>query len=213
MSEGAAIERRGRLIVLSAPSGAGKTTLVRELLARSPDLRFSVSYTTRKPRSAEVPGLDYFFVDDEEFAAMLAQDAFLEHATVFDHRYGTSRAHVEERLAAGHSVLLEIDWQGARQVRQRAPEALTVFILPPSVEELERRLRGRGTDTPATIERRLADALSDMAHWSEFDYVVVNEDAAKAAEELLGIIHGGGEHNRADDPVVQARAERILQRP
>src|SRR5690606_33741629 len=163
---------RGRLIVLAAPSGAGKTTLVRALLERAPDLRSSGSYTTRPPRPSETHGVDYYFVSREEFDAMVRADAFLEYAQVFDHWYGTSREHVEDLLRSGASVLLEIDWQGARQVRARAPDALTVFILPPCVAALETRLKGRASDPPDVIARRLRDSLADMGHWHEFDPVV-----------------------------------------
>jgi len=201
---------RGRLWVFAAPSGAGKTSLVRALLERDPALRFSISYTTRPPRASEVHGRDYFFVSEPEFLAMVERQAFLEHARVFDHWYGTGREHVESLLAGGHSVLLEIDWQGARQVRERAPDSRSIFILPPSVAELERRLRGRKTDTEAVIQRRLRDALGDMAHWSEFDYVVVNQDFAMALEQLVDIVTGRGEDARTGLPAVQAAASAIV---
>ena len=148
---------RGRLWVIAAPSGAGKTSLVRALLERDPRLKFSISYTTRPRRSSEIEGRDYLFVDEQRFLEMVEQQAFLEHAQVFDHWYGTGADHVRDLLDAGWSVLLEIDWQGARQVRQRAPDSRSIFILPPSAAELERRLRGRGTDSEATIQRRLRD--------------------------------------------------------
>jgi guanylate kinase len=184
--------------------------LVHALLAREARLKFSTSYTTRPPRPSEVPGRDYFFVTDAEFRAMVAREAFLEHARVFDHWYGTGREHVDGLLAGGNSVVLEIDWQGARQVRERAPEARSIFILPPSVAELERRLRGRKTDDEAVIQRRLRDALGDMGHWSEFDYVVINDDFAAALDRLAGIIGGGGREARADAPAVRAAAAAIL---
>ncbi len=197
---------RGRLLVLAAPSGAGKTTLVRALLERVPNLCFSVSYTTRPSRPGERDGVDYFFVDRDRFEAMVRRDEFLEHAQVFDHWYGTSRAHVEQLLESGSSVLLEIDWQGARQVRARAPDAVTVFILPPCVAALEERLRKRATDPPAVIERRLRDAVDDMTHWNEFGYVVVNDELARAADELAAIVTGGGEQHRTNAP---GMAERV----
>jgi guanylate kinase len=203
-------QQRGQLWVISAPSGAGKTTLVRALLERDPNLKFSISYTTRPRRSSEVAGRDYFFVDVAEFLAMAAREAFLEHAQVFDHWYGTGREHVDSLLARGHSVLLEIDWQGAQQVRKRAPDSRSIFILPPSVAELERRLRGRKTDSDAVIQRRLQDALGDMAHWAEFDYVVVNDDFAAALERLAGIVAGREEGARTDLPAVRAAAAAIL---
>jgi guanylate kinase len=201
---------RGDLWVVSAPSGAGKTSLVRALLERDSRLAFSISYTTRRPRPAERDGQDYFFVDEDTFKSMVARGAFLEHAQVFDRWYGTGRAHVEDLLASGRSVLLEIDWQGARQVRERAPYANAIFILPPSVAELERRLRGRGTDSEETIARRLRDALADMAHWPEFDHVVVNDDFDTALEQLAGIVAGTETGCRTSLPAVRAAAAAIV---
>jgi guanylate kinase len=201
---------RGDLWVVSAPSGAGKTSLVRALLARDPRLAFSISYTTRPPRRSERDGHDYYFVDEETFRAMSGRGEFLEHAHVFDRWYGTGRAHVEALLASGRSVLLEIDWQGARQVRERAPYSRGIFILPPSVAELERRLRGRGTDSEETIARRLRDALADMAHWPEFDHVVVNDDFEAALARLAGIVAGAEQGCRTSLPAVRAAAETIV---
>ena len=189
--------RRGRLFVVAAPSGAGKTSLVRELMQREPSLRFSISYTTRPQRPKEVHGRDYFFVNRAEFDRMVTAGEFLEHATVFDNSYGTSRRQVEESLAAGQDLILEIDWQGARQVRQTLPECASIFILPPSRAELERRLRGRATDSEEVIQRRLRDASGDMGHWHEFDYVVVNDDFDRAAGELQAIVRGQGDRSRA----------------
>jgi guanylate kinase len=183
---------RGRLFVIAAPSGAGKTSLVRALMQREPALGFSISCTTRERRESEVHGRDYFFVRHDEFERMVADGEFLEHARVFDNRYGTPRRQVEEALAAGRSLILEIDWQGAQQVRRVLPECVTIFILPPARAELERRLRGRGTDTEAVIQRRLADAVADMQHWNEFDYVVVNDEFERAVDELQTIVNGDG---------------------
>jgi guanylate kinase len=180
----------GQLWVIAAPSGAGKTSLVRALLDRDPSLKFSISYTTRARRSSEVEDRDYFFVSEQKFLDMRRDEAFLEHARVFDHWYGTGREHVAALRAAGFTVVLEIDWQGARQVRERAAGSQSVFILPPSVAELERRLRGRKTDSDAVIERRLKDALGDMTHWDEFDHVIVNDDFDAALERLAAVISG-----------------------
>jgi guanylate kinase len=206
----AAAKDRGRLWVIAAPSGAGKTSLVRKLLERDPKLRFSISYTTRPKRTSETHGRDYFFVDEPAFRELVARNAFLEYAQVFDNWYGTSREHVEELLDAGHSVLLEIDWQGARQVRERAPDAASIFILPPNVRELERRLRGRATDSEATIQRRLRDSLADMTHWREFDHVIVNDDFEAALGRLAAVIAGSEQRHRSDAPGVQAAAAAIL---
>ena len=202
--------RTGQLWVVAAPSGAGKTTLVHALLDRDPSLRFSTSYTTRAPRSSEVPGKDYFFVDESKFQEMVRDDAFLEHAQVFDNWYGTGREHVAGLLAAGFSVVLEIDWQGARQVRRSAPDSQSVFILPPSVHELEQRLRGRKTDSEAVIQRRLRDSLADMGHWSEFDHVVVNDDFNAALDRLAAVIGGREQGARTNLPAVRAAAEAIV---
>lgn len=182
--------RRGRLFVFAAPSGAGKTSLVKALMEREPSLRFSVSYTTRPARARELDGVDYHFVTSDEFDAMVARGEFLEHARVFDNQYGTARAQVEASLAAGDDLLLEIDWQGAQQIRRAMPECVTIFILPPSRAELERRLRGRATDSEEVIQRRLRDAAADMTHWNEFDYVVVNADFETALGELRSIVGG-----------------------
>ena len=191
MSEGP--RARGRLFVIAAPSGAGKTSLVRALMERIPSLAFSVSFTTRRPRPNEVDGRDYHFVTPGEFERKVGADEFLEHARVFDNRYGTGRAEVEAALAAGQDLILEIDWQGARQVRERMPEAIDVFILPPSREALEERLRNRRSDSPEVIARRLRDSVSEMSHWDEFRYVVVNDRFGQALEDMVAIVEGRGE--------------------
>ena len=186
-------KKKGKLFVFAAPSGAGKTTLVHAMVAKHPELRFSISYTTRKPRRNEANGVDYLFVSEEEFMRLRDAGEMLEYAEVFDHFYATSRSQVEKHLADKRNVILEIDWQGARQVRESMPECITVFILPPSVEELERRLRDRRTDAPEVIERRLRDALSDMSHWDEFDYVIINDELDKAVADLEAVLAGQGE--------------------
>ena len=199
-----------RLFVIAAPSGAGKTTLVKALTTRNPELRFSISYTTRPQRRNEADGVDYLFVDKDEFDRLRAAGALLESAEVFDNFYGTSREQVEKHLAAGHHVILEIDWQGARQVREAKPDCITVFILPPTREELERRLRSRGTDSEAVIERRLRDALSDMSHWDEFDYVIFNDDLDDAVADLEAVLAGRGERSATEHPAVRAAVTELL---
>jgi guanylate kinase len=178
---------RGTLFVVSAPSGAGKTSLVRAMLERDPLLTVSVSHTTRPRRSGEADGVNYHFVDRERFETMLASGAFLEHAEVFGNLYGTSAAWVEGTLEQGRDVILEIDWQGAAQIRSRLPETVSIFVLPPSLAVLEQRLRGRGQDEDAVIRRRLAEARAEMAHHVDYDYLVVNDDFQTAAADLLAI--------------------------
>ncbi len=201
---------QGRLWVVSAPSGAGKTTLVRALMDRRPRLRFSVSYTTRPRRPGETDGEDYFFVDEAGFLAMAERGEFLEHACVFGRRYGTAQAQVQALLAAGFDVLLEIDWQGARQVRGRMPGCCSIFILPPSLPELERRLRSRATDAEAVIRRRLDEAREDIGHWAEFDFVIINDRLDAALDNLLDIIDGQGEQVASSDPAHAARIRSLV---
>jgi guanylate kinase len=178
----------GRLFVVAAPSGAGKTSLVKALLEREPKLRVCVSHTTRPKRPNEVDGRDYHFVERGRFQQMVADGAFLEHAAVFDNFYGTSLGALQDAFGAGFDVVLEIDWQGARQVRERVPECISIFILPPSRRALEQRLRDRRTDSDAVIARRLADAVGDMGHYGEFDCVVVNDDFETAVGDLRRIV-------------------------
>lgn len=194
----------GRLFVIAAPSGAGKTSLVKALLAREPNLRVCVSHTTRPRRPNEVDGRDYHFVSVERFREMIAADGFLEYAPVFDHFYGTSRVALADAFGRGHDVILEIDWQGAAQVRERTRDPKTgaagctsIFVLPPSRRELERRLRERGTDSDAVIERRLRDAVADMSHHAEFDHVIVNDDFEQAVDQLRRVIAGEIDVRRA----------------
>jgi guanylate kinase len=200
----------GRLYVITAPSGAGKTSLVKALMQREPMLKFSISYTTRKPRSTEVDGRDYHFVTHEVFEGMRGRGEFLEHAQVFDHAYGTSLESVEKALRGGTLLLLEIDWQGAQQVRERLPQARTIFILPPARSALEARLRARSTDSEAVIARRLQDAAQDIAHWRDFEYVVINDDFERAVEDLLAVIHERGGCLKGDRPGVRALAAELL---
>ncbi len=181
---------QGRLFVISAPSGAGKTSLVKALLETRPNLRLSVSYTTRKRRPTEEDGREYHFISIPEFEQLARQGQFLEYAQVFDHFYGTGRRPVESELASGRSVVLEIDWQGARQVRRSMPSCVSVFVLPPSRQALEDRLRNRRTDSEEVIARRLRDAVGDMSHWEEFDYVIVNDRFETAVGDLVRIVDG-----------------------
>jgi guanylate kinase len=184
--------------VIAAPSGAGKTSLVKALLERHPELHVSISHTTRARRPTEEPGREYYFVTVPEFQELIARGEFLEYAQVFDNFYGTGRRPVEEQLAQGRNVILEIDWQGARLVRNAMPECSSIFILPPSRTALEERLRNRKTDSSEVIARRLRDAVGDMSHWDEFDYVVVNDDFQRAVTDLGRIVEGDGEDLTAD---------------
>jgi len=190
----------GKLFIVAAPSGAGKSTLVNALLAREPGIALSISHTTRAPRPGDVDGVQYHFVDRETFERMVAHGDFLEHADVFGNYYGTSRGAVEPTLKVGRDVLLEIDWQGAEQVRRAMPECVSIFILPPSRAELERRLRARATDSEATIEKRLAASREEIAHAGEFDRIVVNDRFEDAVAALQSIVHAAraGELARQD---------------
>ena len=201
---------RGQLFVISAPSGAGKTSLVKALLEGRRDLCLSVSHTTRTARPNEVDGREYHFVLVEEFQKLADRHEFLEHAKVFDNYYGTSAPFVKANLNRGRSVILEIDWQGARQVRASLPECVSIFVLPPSRAALEERLRARKTESDAAIERRLRDAVGDMSHWSEFDYVIVNDDFATALHDLTSIVDSRGEALRADRPTLQPLIAELL---
>ena len=203
-------QQGGKLFVFAAPSGAGKTTLVHAIVTKHPELRFSISYTTRKPRKNEANGVDYLFVTRREFMRLRDQGEMLEFAEVFENYYATSRSQVEKHLADDRNVILEIDWQGARQVRESMPECITIFILPPSVEELERRLRDRRTDSPEVIERRLRDALSDMSHWDEFDHVIINDDLNQAIADLEAVLAGEGESTATSNEALRRAVERIV---
>lgn len=178
----------GSLFIVSAPSGVGKTTLVRRLVADDPGVELSTSFTTRSPRAGEQNGREYHFVDKNEFLAMRARGEFLEHAEVFGNLYGTSRLWLEQRMAAGVDIMLEIDWQGAAQVSKHFPDASRIFVLPPSLAELERRLRGRGTDSDEVIERRLSAALDEMRHVGDFDFVIINNNLDVAVDDLKAAV-------------------------
>jgi guanylate kinase len=179
---------RGSIVVISAPSGSGKSTLIRSLLSDFPDLRFSISYTTRTPRAGEKHGREYFFVSRKVFEGMIARHEFVEWADVYGHFYGTARKQLKAAQTAGRDILLDIDVQGHRQVRASLPEAISVFILPPSFRELARRLRDRRSDTAEQIERRLRTAREEITHWPEYDYLVVNDHLANATQVLRGIV-------------------------
>ena len=178
----------GALFIISSPSGGGKTSLVKALLDAEPGVRLSVSYTTRPPRPGEVSGRAYHFITPPEFERMLEAGEFLESAVIYGNRYGTSQKWIEHELAGGHDVLLEIDWQGAQQVRRLMRQVVSIFILPPSLEVLESRLKRRGQDSPAAVARRLAAARDEIGHMSEYDYVIINEDFNRAALDLRSVI-------------------------
>jgi guanylate kinase len=196
----------GQLFIVSAPSGAGKSSLVKALLERDGAIRLSVSHTTRAPRPGEVDGVHYHFVDMPTFQDKLGRGEFLESAEVYGNYYGTSQPWIEAQMAAGYDILLEIDWQGAAQVRRLLPAAITIFILPPSLDELRRRLHGRGTDSEETIARRLAAARDDMSHALEFDYIVVNDDFQHAVDDLLAITRA---RRLTVDAQMRRQAERL----
>ncbi len=183
----------GKLFIISAPSGAGKTSLVKELVNAHADVEVSISHTTRKIRPGEVDGQDYNFTSVDQFNRMISENEFIEHAKVFDNFYGTSQSSVQQQLDQGLKVILEIDWQGAAQVRECFPDTESIFILPPSKAELENRLRGRGQDSDEIIARRMRDAESEMSHYHEFDHIVLNDDFDQALKDLGAIVVGEGQ--------------------
>jgi guanylate kinase len=197
----------GNLFIISAPSGAGKTSLVKALLAKEHTIKLSISHTTRKMRPGEVDGVDYHFVDEQTFLTMLNQENFLESAQVHGARYGTSKSLVETELEAGFDVLLEIDWQGAQQIRKIFPEAKSIFVLPPALEVLESRLNARGQDSVETIQRRVAVAKTEMAQVCAYDYVIINDDFNDALQDLTVIVHA----ERLNISVQQKRHATLIQ--
>ncbi len=191
------MKEKGKLFVISGPSGAGKSTVVFKAMEGREDVCFSTSVTTRKPRPGEMDGREYFFVDLDRFREMVENDELLEHAEYVANSYGTPKAYVEEKLEAGMNVILDIEVQGARQVNEKKPDAVKIFIIPPSLEELERRLKGRGTDTSRAIEARLIRARQEYKEADFYDYIIINDDAERAAKELAAIMLA--EHCRAAD--------------
>lgn len=181
-------QKKGSLFVVSAPSGAGKTTLCRKLMEIVPDVKFSVSYTTRKPRVGEIDGIHYTFVDEDEFRAMLADGEFVEWAQVHGNFYGTSKKRIEDTINKGFDILLDIDVQGARQIREHFPDSVLIFILPPSMDELKRRLAGRMSDSPEVITKRLKNAIDEIREYKNYDYVIINDVFDDALEEMIAII-------------------------
>ncbi|KEA63531.1 Guanylate kinase [Marinobacterium lacunae] len=200
------MKQLGHLYIVSAPSGAGKTSLVKALLERDAQVVVSVSHTTRPRREGEIDGVDYNFVTPEQFETKIENGQFLEYAEVFGNKYGTSQVWVQEQLEKGLDVILEIDWQGAEQVRRLMPEARSIFILPPSREVLERRLRGRGTDTEEVIQRRLSKTVSEISHYGEFDYLIINDDFATALADLASLFRSA----RLTQKMQQQRHEALL---
>ncbi|KGK82788.1 MULTISPECIES: guanylate kinase [Pseudomonadaceae] len=196
----------GTLYIVSAPSGAGKTSLVKALIDAQPQVRVSVSHTTRAMRPGEVDGVNYHFVSREDFLERLERDEFLEHAEVFGNLYGTSQRWLEQTLAEGYDLILEIDWQGAQQVRRLMPQAKSIFILPPTQEALRQRLNNRGQDSDEIIERRMREAVSEMSHYVEYDYLVINDDFAHALIDLQAIFRA----NQLRQPAQQQRHARLL---
>lgn len=201
---------QGKLYIISAPSGAGKTSLVKQLRAELDGLAVSVSHTTRAMRNAEIHGVDYFFVTVDEFHDMIENQAFLEHAQVFDNFYGTAQKTVEDSLKRGLDVILEIDWQGAQQVRRMLPESVSIFILPPSIEVLRQRLQSRAQDDEAIIARRMRDAVTEMSHYPEFDYLIVNDDFNLALNELKSILIANRLHQTRQQQALTSLLQDLL---
>jgi len=181
-------KRRPLLLIVSSPSGAGKTTLCKRMLAEFTDIRFSISHTTRPPREGEEDGKDYVFVNTETFEKMIEDDQFIEWAHVHGNRYGTSRGEVRAAASGGVDLIFDVDYQGAAQIKKNYPDAVSLFILPPSIEELKLRLRARGTETPESLEKRFRAALGEIAHFGEFDYLIVNDNVDRAYDQMRAIL-------------------------
>ena len=197
---------KANLFVVSAPSGAGKTSLLKQLIDELGAVQTAISHTTRKKREAEVDGVDYHFVDAEQFQCLINDGAFYEYATVFGNSYGTSKASIAEQIEKGIDVILEIDWQGARQIKEHLPKSRSIFILPPSKDALEARLKGRGQDDAEVINRRMSEAITEMSHYEEYDYLVINDDFSVAVAELKAIIQA----ERQKLPLQQQKHAQLL---
>ena len=197
-----------RLFVVSAPSGTGKTTIVKRLVEENPGVSLAVSHTTRPPREQERNERDYYFVSNAAFDAIRGDNGFLEHADVFGNRYGTSRQEVQRKMASGRQVILEIDWQGAEQVRSAMPEAQSIFLLPPSRAELEKRLKGRNSDKPEVVRRRFSEARHDVRKWTDFHYVLINDDINETCKRMSRILKGVGARYAVTDARHRARVKK-----
>ncbi len=204
------MKKAQQLFVISAPSGAGKTTLVKRLINRNSKIRYSISYTTRTPRKNEVDGRDYFFITNEEFIRLKSNNEFIEHAKVFDNYYASSKKQIESILNDGCHAILEIDWQGAMQVRKSMPTCTSIFIMPPSKEALRERLTKRGTDTKDTIKQRINESEEDMSHWNEFNYCIINDDLELASKELELIFSTSNKKNCTKNPKLIKKINKIL---
>lgn len=190
------VKNKGNIFVITAPSGAGKSSLVQKVCAEHPNIQVSVSHTTREKRKGEIEGVNYFFINKTQFEQMLANNEFLEYALVYDHYYGTNINTINQLLATGKDIILEIDWQGAKQIKQLMPDTVLIYILPPSIAELEKRLTTRATDSHDTIKYRMSLAVEDMSHAPDFDYVIINDNFNIAAQDLYSIIRVQGFKNK-----------------
>jgi len=204
-------KKNNKLVVISAPSGTGKTTLVNLLVEKNSEFKFSISHTTRKKRPNETDGKDYFFIDSPKFNELISREYFAEYAKVFGNWYGTSKKNIKSNLEKGEWVILELDWQGASQIRKNESNCLSIFLLPPTKRHLSDRLNSRSTDTKDEIRQRLEEAVSDMSHWTEFDYVVINDDINKAFKKIENILRGKGEESSISNMPNRKRIMKIIE--